>query len=161
MEIVYGKRVHNSNDEFISLSRKATASLSQSHLPGVFLIDSFPWLRYLPSWFPGSSARKFAEVNRPIVEAARCRGFDDVAKAMVRYFISSHPSEKIIENVIYKENGTAVDCVTKIIIERLQKLSESADQYLAYEELGRDVSGVSYADKHLSPAVIGGSVVMT
>ncbi|KAJ3534316.1 hypothetical protein NM688_g7153 [Phlebia brevispora] len=76
LDIVYGMRIHDFSDEFVSLSRKAVECLVISRLPGVFWVEYFPWLRHLPSWLPFSSARRFARQYRDFVDAAHHKAFN-------------------------------------------------------------------------------------
>ncbi|KAJ7274707.1 cytochrome P450 [Mycena rebaudengoi] len=52
MSITYGIDVLPSNDPYISLAEKAMHGLSVAIAPGRFLVDSMPFLRYVPAWFP-------------------------------------------------------------------------------------------------------------
>ena len=83
VQAVYGKRVEHLNDGYVMTAQKAVEGLSQTHIPGKFWVEYFPWLRHIPSWVPGSSARKFGEQYYPAVRALRDDRFDVVMNDVV------------------------------------------------------------------------------
>jgi hypothetical protein len=60
MSIVYGYDVQPYNDRFVTLSENAVKKLTESVFPGAMVVNTFPILRYLPSWFPGAGFQRFA-----------------------------------------------------------------------------------------------------
>ncbi|KAF7346390.1 O-methylsterigmatocystin oxidoreductase [Mycena sanguinolenta] len=60
MVTVYGYEVQSSNDRFVALSENAAKKLSDSSFPGAVAVNTFPILRYLPSWMPGAGFQRFA-----------------------------------------------------------------------------------------------------
>ncbi|KAJ7616483.1 cytochrome P450 [Roridomyces roridus] len=76
----YGIDVLPSDDPYIHIAEEAMYGLSIACVPGSFLVDSIPLLKYVPSWFPGADfqrkARRWREVTQdlvtlPFVEAKR------------------------------------------------------------------------------------------
>lgn len=78
--------VTDMRDEYVQIAETAMYALSMAQIPGRFLIDFLPFLRYVPSWFPGASFKRFAEHYKPIVDKMIDRPFDAVKKEMVRSF---------------------------------------------------------------------------
>ena len=74
-DIVYGVRVYSPEDHYIWLSKQAMTALDEGTLPGAFWVESFPWLKHIPAWLPGSSARRFADKYRTLILAARDEAF--------------------------------------------------------------------------------------
>ncbi|EDR09902.1 uncharacterized protein LACBIDRAFT_233802 [Laccaria bicolor S238N-H82] len=66
MEICYGIAVLEHNDPYVSIAKDAVEGVSEAGIPGAFLVDLFPVLKYVPSWFPGAGFKK---------KAARWRAF--------------------------------------------------------------------------------------
>ena len=60
MSTIYGYDVKPSNDRFVALSENAVKKLSDSFFPGAVAVNTFPILRYLPSWMPGAGFQRFA-----------------------------------------------------------------------------------------------------
>ncbi|KAJ7764381.1 cytochrome P450 [Mycena metata] len=60
MRVTYGIDVQPVNDPYVSLARAAVAPLSIAGVPGKYLVDSLPILKYVPSWFPGAGFKRDA-----------------------------------------------------------------------------------------------------
>jgi hypothetical protein len=60
MKIGYGIAVQETNDPYISVAEEVLDGLTQAGVPGTFLVDLVPILKYLPSWFPGAGFQKKA-----------------------------------------------------------------------------------------------------
>ncbi|KAF7357538.1 O-methylsterigmatocystin oxidoreductase [Mycena sanguinolenta] len=60
MATVYGYEVQPTNDHFVTLSESAVKKLSDAIFPGAVAVDTFPILRYLPSWMPGAGFQQYA-----------------------------------------------------------------------------------------------------
>ncbi|KAJ6466260.1 cytochrome P450 [Mycena sanguinolenta] len=68
MATVYGYEVQSTNDHFIAISENALKKLSDSLFPGAVAVNTFPILRYLPSWMPGAGFQQFAAECRPLTK---------------------------------------------------------------------------------------------
>lgn len=62
MEVAYGWTVKDDNDQLISLIQEAFRITATVLRPGVFPVEYFPLLRFIPSWMPGGKFRKQAAV---------------------------------------------------------------------------------------------------
>ena len=60
MSAIYGYDVEPKGDYFVDLAERALKRLSDSGLPDASLFFSFPILRHLPSWFPGTSIQEIS-----------------------------------------------------------------------------------------------------
>lgn len=69
MKIVYGYDIaEDGKDETFTATLKAVQNLANATLPGSWLVNSFPVLRFLPEWFPGCGFRTFAKETREVVD---------------------------------------------------------------------------------------------
>ena len=72
MKVSYGIDVQESNDPYILVGEEAVRGINQAGNPGAFLVDLFPILKYVPSWFPGAGFKKKAahwrEVNKSLTQ---------------------------------------------------------------------------------------------
>ncbi|KAF8661204.1 hypothetical protein AX16_001484 [Volvariella volvacea WC 439] len=50
--ITYGIQVQLKSDPIVELAERAMETVNQAFIPGRFLVDTFPWLKYIPSWVP-------------------------------------------------------------------------------------------------------------
>ena len=60
MDIVYGIKVQESDDQYIALAEEILDATVEVSIPGAFWVDLFPILAYVPSWFPGAGFQKKA-----------------------------------------------------------------------------------------------------
>ncbi|KAF8231005.1 cytochrome P450 [Tricholoma matsutake] len=52
ISIAYGLDVLPKDDPYVSIAEKCVHSLVVAAIPGTFLVDTFPWLKYVPDWMP-------------------------------------------------------------------------------------------------------------
>jgi hypothetical protein len=60
MEICYGITILEHNDPYISIAEQAFEGVAEAGVPGAFLVDLLPVLKYVPSWFPGAGFKRKA-----------------------------------------------------------------------------------------------------
>ena len=72
MDVAYGIKVQESGDQYISLVEEVMNGGIEASIPGAFLVDLFPILMYVPSWFPGAGFKRKAahwrKLNETMVE---------------------------------------------------------------------------------------------
>ncbi|KAJ7771576.1 cytochrome P450 [Mycena metata] len=61
MSVAYGLEIQRSNDPYVELADKAVEGLVTAVVPGRFLVDSMPFLKYVPAWVPGAGFQRKAE----------------------------------------------------------------------------------------------------
>lgn len=64
LSVVYGYKATSSNDEYLVLAEKGMDLLANKMASGlgIWSVDVFPFLRYIPSWFPGASFKRKAVI---------------------------------------------------------------------------------------------------
>ncbi|KAF7346398.1 O-methylsterigmatocystin oxidoreductase [Mycena sanguinolenta] len=82
MATLYGYEVQSNDDHFIAISEKAMQKLSDSVFPGAAAVNTFPILRYLPSWMPGAGFQQFAAESRKLTKEMREVPFEFVKQNM-------------------------------------------------------------------------------
>ena len=96
MQVVYGIEIQESDDPYISLAEEALNGLNEATAPGAFLVDFFPVLKYVPSWFPGAGFQKKAaywrELNASMIE----KPFHHVKEQMVGGLFFPFESQELI-----------------------------------------------------------------
>ncbi|KAL0572047.1 hypothetical protein V5O48_009905 [Marasmius crinis-equi] len=74
LEIAYGYTLSSNYDPYVKLAYDANEGLTAAGVPGAFLVDFVPILRFIPGWFPGATFKHKAKhwakcsdelVNRP------------------------------------------------------------------------------------------------
>ncbi|KAH9847428.1 cytochrome P450 [Lenzites betulinus] len=120
MDAVYAIKVAERDDPYITLTERLASIFNDLAVPGRYLVEVFPFLRFLPSWFPGAAFKKTARTWRPHVTAAI-----DV------------PYAAALENMA---NGRE-SIVSGLIERKLQKdESVSQEDHLRF----RDVAGIAH-----------------
>ena len=54
VSMTYSINVHPYNDPYIKLAEEAVGAAAELSIPGAFLVDIIPILKYVPEWFPGA-----------------------------------------------------------------------------------------------------------
>ncbi|KAJ4496574.1 cytochrome P450 [Lentinula lateritia] len=62
MDIAYGMKPQEKDDPFIACSERAVAGVVRAFVPGAFLVDMIPILRYVPEWVPGAGFQRLARL---------------------------------------------------------------------------------------------------
>lgn len=83
LNIAYGIKISGFDDPYVATIQESVEGLNIAGIPGSFLVDLIPALKYVPSWFPGAEFKKkaayFAQVNQKVIELP----FNHVAQQMV------------------------------------------------------------------------------
>ena len=74
------------NDPLKSLAEEAMEILGQAILPGRFLVDVFPWIRFIPEWLPGTGWKKIAREWRQLSDRMYNTGYEWTLDQIVRIF---------------------------------------------------------------------------
>lgn len=85
MKIAYGYDVKDEQDEFVELIERANVNFSKSTVPGAFIVDVFPLLKYLPEWAPGAGFLSLAREWRQLTDANADLPFEFTKNQRVRY----------------------------------------------------------------------------
>ncbi|KIJ60578.1 hypothetical protein HYDPIDRAFT_117119 [Hydnomerulius pinastri MD-312] len=64
LKVTYGWAVVDQEDRFVSLMEQSFAMSVEIMKPGRWFVDVFPFLRFIPSWFPGAGFKRQAAVWR-------------------------------------------------------------------------------------------------
>ncbi|PPQ80126.1 LOW QUALITY PROTEIN: hypothetical protein CVT25_001425 [Psilocybe cyanescens] len=123
MSVAYGISVEDSGDPYITNAEEALVGLAEAGIPGSFLVDLIPALKYIPSWFPGAGFRRKAEQWRKVNNELAQKPFKQVEDEM--------------------QNGTALPSLAATLIERLP--DKSHDLYAEERKIAEDVAAVAYA----------------
>ncbi|KAF9447305.1 putative CyP450 monooxygenase [Macrolepiota fuliginosa MF-IS2] len=82
MEGVFAMDIKDQTDPFIEIAETALLSLSIAGIPGTYYVDNFPFLKYLPSWFPGAGFKKQAREWGKYVRSLRVDAFTKLKERM-------------------------------------------------------------------------------
>ncbi|KAF9553593.1 cytochrome P450, partial [Agrocybe pediades] len=121
--ITYGLDVQPKDDPYIAVAEEGVVPLALAIVPGAFLVDTIPLLKYVPAWMPGAGfkkkAREWTELSRRMVEEP----FEATKKLMAQ--------------------GV---CSSSFVSDTLVKMQDVADRDDAYREDNiQGVAGAMYA----------------
>ncbi|KAH9886231.1 cytochrome P450 [Cubamyces lactineus] len=80
MMVTYGHQVQSMDDPFIVMN-EAVREHAEAR-PGVALVDVFPILKYLPTWFPGASFHRAAAIGRELSMKMRVEPYNMIKATM-------------------------------------------------------------------------------
>ncbi|TFY60467.1 hypothetical protein EVJ58_g5135 [Rhodofomes roseus] len=83
LEAIYGHVVMSDEDEYLTYADDALRTATEVATPGVAIVDFLPWLRYLPTWFPGAGFKIMAAQAKPNVQLAHTKPYEQVERLMV------------------------------------------------------------------------------
>ncbi|KAJ7162657.1 cytochrome P450 [Mycena crocata] len=101
----YGLDVLPANDPYIELAEKAARSLIAASSPGLYLVESFPILKYIPEWVPGARFQRVAREGRELAHATRDVPFDEVK----RQIASGHASPSLTTDALRALESTTTN----------------------------------------------------
>ena len=62
--MTYSINVRPFNDPYIKTAEEAMEAATELVIPGAFLVDIIPILKYVPAWFPGAKFQRKAAMLR-------------------------------------------------------------------------------------------------
>lgn len=83
MKVVYGITVKDSADPYVSAAEELLEGLTASGVPGAFLVDVLPILKYVPSWVPGAGFQKKATHWKKYIPVVLEKPFKHVENELV------------------------------------------------------------------------------
>ncbi|KAF7365091.1 Cytochrome p450 [Mycena venus] len=156
MATTYGYDIKPTNDRFVYLAEKAVQRLGESVLPGAFAVNALPFLRYLPSWFPGCGFHRFARETSELVKEMKNAPFDfqngvgrlSVLGELLEYndgHGGSEEREEMIKDVVATAYGAAADTTSTTLVvfimamalhpEVVQKAQNEIDSVIGLDRL--------------------------
>ena len=85
IRVVYGLNVYGPDEKYIQIAEKSMECFSAVFNPGRYLVQTLPWLRFVPAWFPGAGFKRQAARWKESVDAMYMRPYSKVKVAYVRY----------------------------------------------------------------------------
>ncbi|TFK24657.1 cytochrome P450 [Coprinopsis marcescibilis] len=135
MRVAYGIDDAAYNENLIVKAQAVNQGFSEASIAGRYLVNYIPWLKYVPSWFPGAGWRRHLDAIGKMSEEVSVVPFRDAKERVGRGDLDEHTS------------------VVRRLIEDLP--SESDPSYLERATVARNVAAIGYiagADTSLSGA---------
>ena len=83
ISITYGIDIRPYNDPYNKIAEEAVGAIAELFIPGSFLVDIIPILKYVPEWFPGAKFQGKAAVMRKHAAKIRNTTFASTEELMV------------------------------------------------------------------------------
>ena len=84
--MTYSIKVQPYDDPYIKIAEEAMGTVSELLIPGAFLVDIIPILKYVPKWFPGARFQSKAAVMRKHAEIMRNTTFEATEELIVCHY---------------------------------------------------------------------------
>ncbi|THH31277.1 hypothetical protein EUX98_g2916 [Antrodiella citrinella] len=81
IRVTYGAPTVSQTNRYIALAESAVQSAREIAVPAAFMVESLPFLKYIPAWMPGGHTSRYVAKYKPIVQEMRNKPFDDVKAA--------------------------------------------------------------------------------
>ncbi|KAF9645502.1 cytochrome P450 [Thelephora ganbajun] len=81
LSVAYGLNVESESDGFYSASEDAMNAVGIALVPGTFLVDALPILKYVPEWFPGAGFKRFARMAKESLDGSINSPFQHVKES--------------------------------------------------------------------------------
>ncbi|KAK0232280.1 cytochrome P450 [Armillaria nabsnona] len=110
VEIAFGHRITSDDDIYLTLAREHTHSIDNSGSPGNTPVDFLPFLRYFPSWFPGTYFAEWARTWSRVPQTMHDLPYSD----LIRDIEQGHYNPSILGQEIQKMLETSGKTETRI-----------------------------------------------
>ncbi|KAG6329311.1 hypothetical protein ID866_9777 [Astraeus odoratus] len=100
LRIAYGYEAQEGNDRFIDLADRCIDAFAKTTVPGAFLVDLVPILKYVPEWFPGAGFQRKAREWKLLVDELGIRPYEFVKGQMVAGTASKSYTSDLLEDRI-------------------------------------------------------------
>jgi len=83
LTLAYGLPIRKQDDPYLAIAEEAVRTVSAALVPGAFLVDFMPFLKYIPEWVPGAGFQTTAKKYFEIQGRFRNDPFDHAVKNIV------------------------------------------------------------------------------
>ena len=84
MRVTYGINIDEDPEDYLTIAEEVMTIFSEAFAPGRYLVETFPILRFVPSWMPGAGFKRSGKVWTKVVEKLVVIPWKTTMKAMVR-----------------------------------------------------------------------------
>src|SRR5690349_5001441 len=67
-DVAYGIQIKEKNDPYIQHIEEVIHAVGEAAIPGRYLVDLFPIMKYIPQWFPGAGWKRKAAYYKKLNE---------------------------------------------------------------------------------------------
>jgi len=85
ISIAYGLPIQSKDDIYIETAEQGVRPLTVAAIPGAYLVDMLPWLKYIPEWVPGAGFQRRAREWGVLAMRMADLPFADAKRHIVSY----------------------------------------------------------------------------
>ncbi|QRV89140.1 cytochrome P450 family protein [Ceratobasidium sp. AG-Ba] len=115
IRIAYGHKVETADDPFVQSAEEIMEAFSDVLSPGKWMVNMFPMLKYVPSWFPLAAFKRRAEHIRRVDDLAKNEPFEFVLRQMA----NGTAEDSFTSRLLQTEDGRPADDETKDIVKNI------------------------------------------
>lgn len=105
MLMAYGYEIKEENDPVVKLAEQSVEDLGHLLESGNFLVEIFPWLKYVPEWFPGAGFQKTVKEWKTTLDTIQRTPFE-FTKAQVA---AGTAIPSVVSEYLDKDGGSSED----------------------------------------------------
>lgn len=99
VSLTYGVPIQGRNDPVLEFVDSMNHMITEEMTPGKAIVDMLPFMRHLPSWFPGAGFKKYANSVRWMSQAFRTKPYEQAVACFVSPDISSMLIQTLTLNI--------------------------------------------------------------
>ena len=117
-------------------------------VPGRFLVNSFPILRHVPTWLPGTGWKKFLQELAILAEEVTVTTFEDAKQRIVRAIYRFRSHAFIDDSFTWQKHGKQ-DELPSLVAQLVKRLPPSNDpDFEVQEAVARNVAAGAYIGRY-------------
>ncbi|PPQ99406.1 hypothetical protein CVT24_005393 [Panaeolus cyanescens] len=83
MKVTYGITISDDDkDPWMTTIFESLQSIAKAGIPGLYLVDHIPILKYIPSWFPGAEFKREAERGKKVTDRLVMKPYEAVKESL-------------------------------------------------------------------------------
>ncbi|EIN07331.1 cytochrome P450 [Punctularia strigosozonata HHB-11173 SS5] len=126
MDLAYGIKIAENNDRYLRTGEAAINTVVVGGDPTIYFVNSFPWLKYIPSWFPGARFKQQAAEWKLLGQAFKNNPFNYTKEAMKRGTASTSFVSTLLDKFSNTWDIAATESQTESVVSSI-----AAGAYLA------------------------------
>lgn len=81
--MAYGIKIQDHNDPYVQQIEEVLHAVGDASIPGRYLVEMFPIMKHIPSWFPGAGWKRKAAYYKQINDRVSREPFETVKDNLV------------------------------------------------------------------------------
>lgn len=99
MKVGYGINVYDEDNMYVRIAKDALEGPVEGLVPGKFLVEFLPFLRYIPPWFPFATSQRLWAKWQAAGETLKNTPFEETKEKLVctvtRWWLAAEESESL------------------------------------------------------------------